>query len=81
MRENNRDIINFCSNVKKLMKDYNLDDNEMAMIMKISKETLSIIKNYILPEELSVDAIFSLHKTFRVKPSSLFDTEYQIIQK
>lgn len=62
----------FCENVKSLRISHNLTEKEMAKIAGISVATLMQIENLDMPDTVTVEIIYNLHKHFHIHPKNLF---------
>lgn len=71
--ENFEKILIFSQNMKKIRKNAQLTQREMAQKLGISIASLSKIEKGILPPRLSCTILFRIHKEFGVHPKDLFE--------
>ena len=66
------EIFIFCENIKRLRLGHKLSKKEMAKKLGIDIESLTMIENGILPQELDCEVLFQIHRNFGVLPKHLF---------
>ena len=71
--DNFEKILIFSQNMKKIRKNAQLTQREMAQKLGISIASLSKIEKGILPPRLSCSILFRIHKEFGVHPKDLFE--------
>ena len=62
----------FINNIKRLMQKFELTENQMCEILRISDEQMEEIVEGKLPDDLPVDVIFYIYKHFEIKPFDQF---------
>ncbi len=62
----------FCTNVRNLRKMYNLTKEQMSKVMGIGIHSLNLIEKGIIPQKLSINAVFALARYFRIPPKNIF---------
>ena len=73
-----KEIMNFCCNVKRLREDNNLTKKQMAEICGIGIVSLNKLEQGILPPRLSAYMIIGIYNNFGIMPSDLFEKEIHI---
>lgn len=68
------EVQHFCNNVTSIRKKYYLSEKSMAMLMGICEEDLLEIESGSLPDSVTVETLFRLHKVFAL-PVDAFFTE------
>ena len=68
------ELANFCENVKKLRKKYQLTKKQMANILHIGIKSLSAIEKGIIPRRLRVDVLIYIHDYFGISPHLMLVT-------
>lgn len=68
----NKDIENFCKNIKLIRETHNLSKKKMAERCGISVYSLNKIEQGILPPNLSYQMFVHINKNFGITPSKLF---------
>ena len=68
------EITAFCRNIQRIRKKYYLSEKSMAMLMGICEEDLLEIESGSLPDSVTVETLFRLHKVFAL-PVDAFFTE------
>ena len=69
--KNEKEMMNFCENIRALRKMHHLSEAEMAKRMGIGVKTLSRIENNDPPEHLSGSVLLHLCREFRTTAAAL----------
>ena len=69
--KNEKELMNFCENVKALREMYGLGEAEMAKRMGVSLQTLRRIEKKDFPQKLSGEVLVRLCREFRTSASAL----------
>ena len=70
--QNNKELIAFCQNVKKLRERNGLSKKEMAKILGIGISSLTKIEKGIIPPRTRADVVFKVLFHFKIKSHELF---------
>ena len=71
--KNFENFLIFSQNMKKIRKDAQLTQKEMAHTLGISITSLSKIEKGILPPRLSCSILIRIHEEFGIHPKDLFE--------
>ena len=70
-KENDKQLLNFCENVKFLRECYGFTQTEMAKKMGISVKSLRKIENGEVPPRLSCVVLFKIQHEFGIEPTRM----------
>ena len=62
----------FCDNIKNIITEYDLSDQDIMEIMHIGKKNLEYIKNGIFPKRMRLNSIFLLADHLKIKADDIF---------
>lgn len=66
------EIVCFCNNIKKIINENHLNDQEIMKIMHIGKKNLEYIKNGIFPKRMGLNSVFRLADYLKINASDIF---------
>ena len=76
-----KQIDNFCRNIRSLRQANHLTQKQMAKLLEISLYSLRRIESGTVPPKLDVDILFKIHETFGILPSRLFAPDLDFPQR
>ena len=69
--KNDKQLLNFCENVKFLRECYGFTQTEMAKKMGIGVKSLRKIENGEVPPRLSCIVLFTIQREFGIEPTKI----------
>lgn len=70
-KENDKQLLNFCKNVKLLRERYGYSQTEMAKKMGIGVKSLRKIEDCEVPSRLSCMVLFNIQHEFGIEPTRM----------
>ena len=70
-KENDKQLLNFCENVKFFRERYGFSQTEMAKRLGIGVKSLRKIENGEVPPRLSCIVLFTIQREFGIKPTRM----------